>query len=300
MIPNLNVVICGILLSVVVLAATGAGIITPETYKRIGETSQAGPPMTQRLATNEAARVPFSAAVAPHRSEEIVLPSEGGAAGAAEAVTAPALRTSEWTAGEPARADSTVTEPPAVPNSAGLAGEPSLAAPSSGGRADDGATAPSALAGNKVPVLPPAPPTAKGATPNASSANAIPVDVASADAGPAGTLPVAAASAASSAKSDSAAGGAGAPASEPASHDPDETAAVAEERHGDADFPPVLPRARARLKRPHPAAKSVAAPHRVLLRHVRGRGPAPPATDQTGSATGLFGQENFSSTSPHP
>jgi hypothetical protein len=71
MLPNIKVVICGIILAVILFVATGAGIVMPETYTRIGEMPKVGRPMMQQIMTDETAQAQFHSLAATRRSEEI-------------------------------------------------------------------------------------------------------------------------------------------------------------------------------------------------------------------------------------
>jgi hypothetical protein len=49
MLPNFTIVICGAILTVMMLAVTGSGLVTPETRMRIGAMSEIGRPMVQSM-----------------------------------------------------------------------------------------------------------------------------------------------------------------------------------------------------------------------------------------------------------
>jgi hypothetical protein len=51
MLPNFTVVICGAILTVLMLAVAGSGLIDPETRTRIGAMPEVGRPMMQRMIT---------------------------------------------------------------------------------------------------------------------------------------------------------------------------------------------------------------------------------------------------------
>jgi hypothetical protein len=70
MLPNFTVVICGAILTVLMLAVAGSGLIDPETRTRIGAMPEVGRPMMQRMITEPAAR--FAALEASRRTEELM------------------------------------------------------------------------------------------------------------------------------------------------------------------------------------------------------------------------------------
>jgi hypothetical protein len=71
MLPNIKVVICGIILAVILFVATGFGIVTPETYTRIGEMPKVGQPMMQQMMTGEPAQAQYHTLAATRRNEEL-------------------------------------------------------------------------------------------------------------------------------------------------------------------------------------------------------------------------------------
>ncbi len=71
MLPNIKVVICGIILAVMLFVATGSGIIMPETYTRIGEMPKVGRPLVQQMMTAEPAQPQFHTLAATRRNEEL-------------------------------------------------------------------------------------------------------------------------------------------------------------------------------------------------------------------------------------
>jgi hypothetical protein len=71
MLPNFTIVICGAILTVMMLAVAGSGLITPETRTRIGEMPEVGRPMMQRMISEQAAQAQFAALDASRRAEEI-------------------------------------------------------------------------------------------------------------------------------------------------------------------------------------------------------------------------------------
>src|ERR1700733_7897159 len=70
MLPNFTVVICGAILTVIMLAVAGSGLIDPETRTRIGAMPEVGRPMMQRMIAEPAAR--FAALEASRRAEELM------------------------------------------------------------------------------------------------------------------------------------------------------------------------------------------------------------------------------------
>jgi hypothetical protein len=71
MLPNFTVVICGAILTVVMLAVTGSGLITPETRTRIGEMPEVGRPMMQQMITEPAGQAQFMVLELSRRAEEL-------------------------------------------------------------------------------------------------------------------------------------------------------------------------------------------------------------------------------------
>jgi hypothetical protein len=71
MLPNFTIVICGAILTVMMLAVTGSGLVTPETRTRIGETPEIGRPMVQRMIPEQAGQAQFAALDFSRRAEEI-------------------------------------------------------------------------------------------------------------------------------------------------------------------------------------------------------------------------------------
>jgi hypothetical protein len=71
MLPNFRIVICAAMLTVLLFAVTGTGVVMPETYTRIGEMPEIGRPMMQWMITDEPAQAQFVALTLARRSEEI-------------------------------------------------------------------------------------------------------------------------------------------------------------------------------------------------------------------------------------
>jgi hypothetical protein len=59
MLPNFKVVICAIMFAVLLFAVTGAGVVIPDTYTRVGEMPEVGRPMMQRMITDEPGQAQF-------------------------------------------------------------------------------------------------------------------------------------------------------------------------------------------------------------------------------------------------
>jgi hypothetical protein len=72
MLPNFTVVICGAVLTVLMLAVAGSGLIAPETHTRIGAMPEISRPMMQRMIAEPAAREQFAALEMSRRAEELV------------------------------------------------------------------------------------------------------------------------------------------------------------------------------------------------------------------------------------
>jgi hypothetical protein len=71
MLPNFRVVICAVMFAVLLFAATGAGVVLPETYTRIGEMPEIGRPMMQRMITDGMAQAQYLALTLSRRTEEL-------------------------------------------------------------------------------------------------------------------------------------------------------------------------------------------------------------------------------------
>jgi hypothetical protein len=71
MLPNFTIVICGAVLTVIMLAVTGSGLVVPETHTRIGEMPEIGRPMMQHMITEQAGQAQFAALEFSRRIEEL-------------------------------------------------------------------------------------------------------------------------------------------------------------------------------------------------------------------------------------
>jgi hypothetical protein len=71
MLPNFTIVVCGAVLTVIMLAVTGSGLITPETRTRIGAMPEVGRPMMQHLIAEPAGQARIAMLEVARRAEEI-------------------------------------------------------------------------------------------------------------------------------------------------------------------------------------------------------------------------------------
>ena len=71
MLPNLKILICGVVFALLLFAVTGAGILLPESYTRVGEMPEVGRPMMQRMIADEPAQAQFHIMTVARRSEEL-------------------------------------------------------------------------------------------------------------------------------------------------------------------------------------------------------------------------------------
>jgi hypothetical protein len=67
MLPNFKIVIGGVLIFMLLFAVTGAGVVTPQIYTRVGAMPEIGRPMMQHVFADA------SAVVQPHRGDELRL-----------------------------------------------------------------------------------------------------------------------------------------------------------------------------------------------------------------------------------
>jgi hypothetical protein len=72
MLPNFTVVICGAVLTVLMLAVAGSGLIDPQIRTRIGAMPEIGRPMMQGMITEPAARGQLAALETSRRTEELM------------------------------------------------------------------------------------------------------------------------------------------------------------------------------------------------------------------------------------
>jgi hypothetical protein len=174
MLPNFTVVICGAVLTVLMLAVAGSGLIAPETHIRVGAMPEIGRPMMQGMIAEPAAREQFAALEMSRRAEELVRLRDLAPAVADPTPTAvqdePVQPATDFAAPTPqppsdvagASAVSTEAEPAAVPEAA-----PAAVA----GQATDSEAAPVAIAE----------PLSAAAAPAAPGTEAAPVPVAIAE-----------------------------------------------------------------------------------------------------------------------
>jgi hypothetical protein len=71
MLPDFKIVICGVILFVILFAVTGAGVVTPQTYTRIGEMPEVGRPLMQRVIADEPGLAQFQRLTVTRRGEEL-------------------------------------------------------------------------------------------------------------------------------------------------------------------------------------------------------------------------------------
>ena len=71
MLPSFNVMICGIVASLALLAATGASVLAPQTRAGIGEMPELSRPMVQRLLADVDGSAQFHVQTLARRSEEL-------------------------------------------------------------------------------------------------------------------------------------------------------------------------------------------------------------------------------------
>jgi hypothetical protein len=71
MLPNLKILICGLVFGLLLFAVTGAGVKLPDSYTRVGEMPEIGRPMMQRMIAEEPAQARFHILTVVRRSEEL-------------------------------------------------------------------------------------------------------------------------------------------------------------------------------------------------------------------------------------
>jgi hypothetical protein len=71
MLPNFKIVICGVILFVLLFAVTGAGIVTPQSYTRIGKMPEVSRSLMQRVIADEPGLAQFQRLTVTRRSEEL-------------------------------------------------------------------------------------------------------------------------------------------------------------------------------------------------------------------------------------
>jgi hypothetical protein len=71
MLPNLRIVICGVVFGPLLFAVTGAGVFLPDSNTRVGEVPEISRPMMQRVIADEPAQAQFHFMTLARRSEEL-------------------------------------------------------------------------------------------------------------------------------------------------------------------------------------------------------------------------------------
>jgi hypothetical protein len=71
MLPNLKILICGVVFGPLLFAVTGAGVLLPDSNTRVGEVPEIGRPMMQRMIAEEPAQAQFRITTVARRSEEL-------------------------------------------------------------------------------------------------------------------------------------------------------------------------------------------------------------------------------------
>jgi len=71
MLPNLKILIGGVVFALFLFAVTGTGVLLPESYTRVGEMPEIGRPMMQRMIADEPAQAQFHIMTVARRSEEL-------------------------------------------------------------------------------------------------------------------------------------------------------------------------------------------------------------------------------------
>ena len=71
MLPNLKILICGVVVALLLFAVTGAGVLLPESYTRVGEMPEVGRPMMQRMIADAPAQAQLHILTLARRGEEL-------------------------------------------------------------------------------------------------------------------------------------------------------------------------------------------------------------------------------------
>src|SRR5262250_1363029 len=71
MLPNLKILVCAAVFAPLLFAVTGAGVLLPDSYTRVGEMPEIGRPMMQRMIVDEPAQAQFYVMTVARRSEEL-------------------------------------------------------------------------------------------------------------------------------------------------------------------------------------------------------------------------------------
>jgi hypothetical protein len=168
MLPSYKTVIGVVLLSAVLFVMTGAGVVIPDTYTRIGEMPEISRPMMQGMITDEAGQAHFHLLNLTRRAEELDrLRMAALEVDALPADFAPTLTATKVNGGPatgsviapPAASPISLSAKPAAPETSAIASR--VPAP---GRSDsEAASAPDVIADSEM--VGPAPPAARGIGP---------------------------------------------------------------------------------------------------------------------------------------
>jgi hypothetical protein len=164
MLPNFTVVICGAVLTVLMLAMAGSGLIDPETRTPIGAMPEIGRPMMQRMIAEPVAQAQFAALERSRRAEELLRLRD-----LAPAIVDPAPAADHDVSQQPATESAAQTsETPPDKSPAAVAEVPTAtmeAVPAEAGEATPAAVAPAVpdtAAAESVAIAEPTPPAAAG------------------------------------------------------------------------------------------------------------------------------------------
>jgi hypothetical protein len=127
MLPNFKIVIGGILVFVLLFAVTGAGVVAPQTYTRVGAMPEIGRPLMQRVIPDESALLSTSL----RRGDELRLHELAALMAIAEPLAAPDRDDQVSVARDAGEKSDATTEPivaTIAPDSASAAPPPVLSA----------------------------------------------------------------------------------------------------------------------------------------------------------------------------
>jgi hypothetical protein len=159
MLPNVKVVICAVMFAVILFLMTGAGVVTPDTFTRIGEMPEISHPMMQRMIAEEPAQAQVLMSTLARRNEELDRLYERAAALEIAPPVAPAKT-------EPEPVASAVSEAADVNAiAATVAATPALQPSGAMGTASGSVEIRPAIAGREVAPTEPAPVAAAISTP---------------------------------------------------------------------------------------------------------------------------------------
>jgi hypothetical protein len=71
MLPNLKILICGVVFGLLLFAVTGAGVLLPDSNTRVGEMPQISRPMMQRMIADEPSQAQFHTMMVARRGGEL-------------------------------------------------------------------------------------------------------------------------------------------------------------------------------------------------------------------------------------